>query len=79
MFIGSGAIKDNFLVFGQSRDHGEKFRRQQRPGEMNGAAMVVAGIGTDQEALAGFNPGMRLGWRNAWNHDSYLFDDFQEK
>jgi hypothetical protein len=54
VFVGSGAIENNFLVFGQGRDFGPEFRGQERPGEMNVFAVIIAAVGTDQKTMPGF-------------------------
>jgi hypothetical protein len=73
VLVGSGAIKNDLLVFGQGRNFGEEFRGQQGPGQMNSFAVVITGISTNQEALPGLYPGMALCGGYAGNHSIFLF------
>jgi hypothetical protein len=72
VLVGSGTIKNDFLVLGQVRDPGKELRRQQGPFQMDALASIIAGIGTDQEAPAGFQPSIGLWGRDSRYHDSSL-------
>ena len=58
MFVGSGAVKDDLLVFGKARESGLKFLEGERALKMQAAASGLIGISAHQKRLAGCDPGI---------------------
>jgi hypothetical protein len=66
MLFFSGAIENDFLVFGQVRQPGQKIREEKRPLQLHAPAPGFVNISADQECLAGLHPGVDLLRRNSY-------------
>jgi hypothetical protein len=60
MLVGSGAVKDDLPVLRETRELGLELLKGQSPLELQAAAFGLVWVSTDQEGLAGFNPGIDL-------------------
>jgi hypothetical protein len=54
----SGAVKDDFLVLGKTRQLGQKLPEEKPPLQLHAPAFGLVGVSADQKRPAGLHPGV---------------------
>jgi hypothetical protein len=77
-FVWSGAIEDQFPVFGKFRNHGLKLIKTHRPLQVMCLEFFITGIRTHQECISRLYPGPYFTCRHPRNicHDLPPFNEF---